>query len=157
MNADTQKGFTIIELLIVFALVSIVGAFALLASIDAYRGSLFRSDRDMLVAALERARAESMNNVCIGTCTDGKAHGVAIRPSDNPNAYVIFQGSSYAVRNSSVDAIFAANSVAIVTGLNEVDFAQITGAANAGTVNISQSNHTSVISIGSEGQISWTN
>ena len=81
-----MRGFTMIEILVVIGLFAIAGGFALWVSMESYRGSSFFADRDMFVAVLQRARAEAVNNVCLGAgCTDGKPHGVHIQS----DAYIL--------------------------------------------------------------------
>lgn len=152
-----------IEILVVLGLVGVIGGFALFVSMETFRGSSFHSDRDLLVAALQRARAESMNNTCIGTCTDGKIHGVAVKPADHPSSYVVFQTSStYAGRSTSdkdVDSLFGA-SPAITPGgsLSEVQFSQLTGnPVVSGDISLTGLGKTSDIHIESEGRIYWSN
>jgi len=66
-----------LEVLIVIGLVAIIMAMGLAMSMDAFRGFSFRNDRDAVVAALQRARSQAVNNICLGSaCNDGKRHGV---------------------------------------------------------------------------------
>src|SRR5262249_49598881 len=106
----------------------------------------------------------SINNVCLGSsviCSDGKSHGVAIKPADHPNSYVVFQTSSdYAGRSSDdkdQDATFSASQGSIVSGASEVVFAQLSGTAASSTITTMQGGNTSVISISSDGRIKWSN
>jgi prepilin-type N-terminal cleavage/methylation domain-containing protein len=158
-HTDRQAGFTMIEVLLVMALIALVGAFALFVSLDTYRSSSFRSDRNLLVAALQRARAQAMNNICFDdggatfTCADGKPHGVKILS----NQIVVFQGSTYTGRDVAVDAPFKTN-VTTVSGASEVVFSQLSGTSTVSTITLTdQSGHSSAISINSEGKIAWTN
>lgn len=161
VRKKSGKGFTLMEALIVLALMTMAGSFILLVSMETYRGSSFRSERNTVVALLERARAQSIGNVCIGTCTDGKPHGVAIRPGDRPNQYVLFQGSDYASRDSAADAVFDSNQLVSTSGLSEVTFAQlslVSSTIGGSTLTLSDAaGHISTITIGAEGQITWTN
>lgn len=115
----------------------------------------------MLVALLERARSQAINNYCLGTCTDGAPHGVAIRPIDNPDKYILYQGATYATRDTGADSVFDANPLVTSTGFSEVSFAQLSAVSSTvggNTLTLSETaGHSSVITIGSEGQISWTN
>ena len=140
-----------IEILVVFALIAIVGAFALFVSMDTYRGSSFRSDRDLLISTLERARAQAMSNICAGSsCADGSAHGVHIE-SDK---YVLFQGTAY-VASDPINAPFASTPFITKTGLTDVIFSQLTGnPISGGTITLSdQAGHSSKITITSVGRI----
>jgi prepilin-type N-terminal cleavage/methylation domain-containing protein len=157
----SQSGFTMLEILVVIGLVLMLSTMALLVSFDTYRGSNFRNDRDLLVATLERARAQSLNNLCVGTtCTaaqNSRPHGVAIRPNGQPNSYVVFQGASYVTRDSGVDSNFVASQTSTTTGATEIVFSPLSGTTTAKTVTVSDtSGHSSVITIGTDGQIIWT-
>ena len=151
----SDKGFTFFEVLIVMGIFVLVGGFALFVSMETYRGSNFRSDRDLLVATLQRARAESMNNICLGSpCSgnDGKPHGVSFQGGK----YVIFQGSSYVTRDAAVDAAFDA-SPAFTHPSFEIVFSQLTGNATPGVINLSGQGKTSDVHVEANGRIWWTN
>ncbi len=152
---------TLIEMLVVLALVGIIGGFALFTSLDTYRGTSFRSDRDLVVALLERSRSQAMNNLCSGGCTNGKPHGVAIRPSNHLTSYVAFQGQTYATRDVAVDDIFNSNPVVGISGFSEAVFAQLAATSTVvGGTNLTISDlagHSSVITVSPNGQITWTN
>lgn len=142
-----------IEVLIVMGLVAVVGGFALFVSMESYRGSSFHSDRDLLIAALQRARAEAVDNICFGTCTDGKPHGVFMQSTST----IIFQGASFATRDIAADAVFDANTAVTKSSLGEIVFSQLSGTTTATSTTLSDGIHSSVVSVGAEGQIIWTN
>jgi len=162
-----DKGFTLIEMMLVVALITILGGLGLYFGLDSLRGYSFRSDRDVLASVLQHARAEAVSNVCRGGgCQDGKPHGVAIKPSDYPDSYVIFQGSSYDSRTAedkNYDAIFdaprATKHGGSVNEIEEIVFDRLSGNVNTpGEMTlIDATGRTSVISINSEGQILWSN
>lgn len=144
-------GFTLLEILVVIGLFTLLGGAALLVSMETYHGSNFRADRDLFVAALEHARAEAMNNVCLGTCTDGKSHGVHLESGQ----YVIFQGTLYDT-NDPQNAVFKIHTTAIQGG-GDIIFSQLSGATTATSTMLSDgAGHTSLVTINSEGQITWT-
>ena len=68
---NSQSAFTLIEMVVVMAIISLIGTFTAFVSIDSYRGYAFRSERDTLVASLERARSQSINNMCLGAADMG--------------------------------------------------------------------------------------
>jgi len=149
---------TFFEVIVVMGIFAMVGGFALFVSMETYRGSSFHSDRNLLVATLQRARAQAINNICLGTCTDGKKHGVAIRPTEYPDSYVIFQTSNdYAARDVPQDAPFEASPISGQTGDSEIVFEYLSGNSNPASITLTGEGHTSVITIGAEGQITWTN
>lgn len=157
---DRNKGFTLIEMVIVLALITIVGGLGLYFGLDSLRGYSFHSDRDVLVSVLQHARSEAISNICRGeNCTDGKPHGVYIRPTEHQNSYVIFQGTDYASRDADYDIVIDSSSSTSFSGINEIVFDRLSGnTTTTGDINLTDDrNHTSIISISSQGQILWTN
>lgn len=151
-----SRGFTLTEILIVMSLITMVAGFSSIMSMDNYRSYSFSNERDLLVAVLHKARSQAINNMCLGaSCTDGKPHGVHMAPGQ----YTIFQGASFATRDSAVDENIQTSAPVTVTGINDIVFVQLSGGAlPTGAMTISDpTNHSSVISINSEGQITWTN
>ena len=151
-----SKGFTVLEMLVVMGLLAIVSALGLFMSMDSYRGGSFRNERDTIVTALQTARSQAMNNICLGSgCTDGKAHGVHFEIGK----YIIFQGNAYSSSDPLNQTIASNDPNVVVTGPADVIFSQLSGqVAAAGTIAVSdQAGHSSTISINGEGQIVWTN
>ena len=153
--ARLQSGFTLIEILLVLGLLAVIAGVSLVMGMDSYRGNSFRSDRDLLVAALEHARAESINAICLGSnCTDAAPHGVSIQS----DSYVIFQGASYNSRDQAEDNVIPASALVSHAGLSDVVFSVLSATSTAGQIVLSDdSGHSSTITIGSLGQISWSN
>ena len=148
--------FTLLEVLIVMAIFIMVAGFGLFVSLDTFRGYSFRNERDVVVSVLNKARSQSINNMCFGTsCTDGKAHGVYFGVAGN---YVVFQGASYATRDTALDEVVAASHKgATVTGTSEVVFAPLSAVvASPATITVTADSHSSVITVGTEGQVVWT-
>lgn len=157
---NTRDGFTLIETIVVMSLIAMIGGFTAVVSLDSYRSHSFRSDRDMLVVALQRARSQSMNNICKdggSPCTNGKSHGVLF----NSDAAVIFQGTGSTTRDTALDErIPFAYSTQILPGsASEVVFMQLSGEVlQPGQILLSDGlGKTSTIYMNSEGRIWWTN
>ncbi len=159
-----KNGISLIETTIILAIVAMLAGLAGFSHLDNYRASSFRGDRDLLISLLQHARAESIANVCHGeTCTEGESHGVAIRPEDNSGKYVVFQTSEslsdYAHRDVNFDLSFEANVNTSISGdIREVTFEKHSSLVlNPGNIILTDtSGQTSIITINSEGQISWT-
>lgn len=170
-SVNTVSGFTLIEIVTVIGIFTILMGATLIVGLSGFQEYSFHSDRDLLIAALHRARAEAVGNVCLGTaCTDGKPHGVAILP----DKYVIFQGTCYAspgcVRNPNDIAVDepldASSAVAHAGTVSEIVFTQLSGVAVSPVTSIVQpwtirltdtTGRTSLITIETEGRIWWTN
>ena len=159
----SRRGFTLFEVLIVVTIITVVAASSIYFGIDSLRAYAFHSDRDLLVAALQHARAEAVGNICQtnsdSTCTDGRSHGVHV----SGDTITIFQTSAtildYAHRDVSADAPITMSARTTFTGAPDVIFAQLSGDVPVpGSMTLTESSgKTTTITIGGEGQILWTN
>ncbi len=154
-----KTGFTLIELVIAIAVLTILTAVTLSADMHSFQHYSFRDERDAFVTTLQKARAESMSGICVGTsCTDSRAHGVYITSSH----YVLFQGSAY-MPEDDTNVSFPLNPAVSTAGFSEVVFTRLSGDVSvipSGTSDITltdTSGNSSTVTINPEGQISWTN
>ena len=150
-----SRGVTLIEILMVVAIMTLVGGTAAFIGLDSFRGFLFRSDRDVLVTLLQHVRAEAMGNICRGTnCTHGESQGIEIMP----DAFLLFQGGEYVSRDTSLDLRIDANPLLNHTGTTEIIFTPVSGTTTGGAITFtSPDGHESVVTVDTEGQIAWTN
>jgi len=112
-----RQGFTLIEVLISFVVLLIfVGAATVLTQPFQAQGEL-EAGVDTLVTALHRAQVLSR------AVAGESSWGVRV----NPNQIIVFKGSSYAARDTSVDEVSELSSTVTPTGLLEVVFSQLTG------------------------------
>lgn len=145
-----------IEVLVVLGMFAIMAGFGLYVNMENYRGSSFHSDRDLLVSLLQHARAQAISNKCGGAncINNGKAHGVAVVGGN----YVIYQGSNYASRDVSEDAVFSGNPSVTRTGATDISFSQLTATTSVDkTITLAGGGKTSDVTVSTEGQIKWTN
>lgn len=154
MLPAARGGFTLIETLMVMGVFLMVSGFGLYVSMESYRGSLYHSDRDLVVMLLERARAQAINNLCYGSdCEDGKSHGVHIQ-SDK---YILFQGDAYDA-GDPLNASFDADNNTQHSFTGDIIFSQLSGTTSApATITLSGEGRTSEITVSPVGQITWTN
>ncbi|MBI3589350.1 MAG: prepilin-type N-terminal cleavage/methylation domain-containing protein [Candidatus Liptonbacteria bacterium] len=143
------SGFTMIEIVMVVAIVAFLAGLGLWVGMDVYRSYSYRSERSTFVSALQKARLESMVNI------NEVKHGVHIEP----NEYVIFQGSAYVSADPFNQVIIPSGAVTLAGNPalpRDVVFDQLSGVtASVGTLTISDGVRSTVISINNEGQISW--
>ncbi len=149
------RGFTLIEIVIVIALAGILMGLGLMLSMDVYRGTLFRSSRDVLVNTLTVARSRAMANMY------QSAHGVCY---DAPN-FVVFRGTSYDASSPTNETLEANPSVTLSstgdfftcgTGTGIV-FSQLAGTtSNTGVITVHGEGHSDeTVSVNSLGTIVW--
>jgi prepilin-type N-terminal cleavage/methylation domain-containing protein len=155
-NVKKNKGFTLMEMLVVIGIVAMFAVMSLFLDMNNYRGDAFRSEQSVLGMALQTARADALNNI------NQKRHGVAIHPSGY-DGYIIFEGNSYTEvgRDTTKDIEIKSsyNVTFTLTSPTEIVFDQLSGNIIAGAGDItfidSQRNMTAVISTNYEGKISW--
>ncbi len=151
-----KKGFTLIEILVVVAIMGLLLSVGLITSFDSYRGYSFRSERAVLVSVLEKARSRAMSNIF------ETKHGVCyIAPN-----YIIFRGPS-CNPSASTNEIIPGNATISVTGLdqsNPIVFNQLSGnlyhvppyfPTEEIQITVTQDNRSSIIKINNEGTINW--
>lgn len=147
-----HKGFTVIELILVIALVAIIASFGTVMTLSSLSKSAALQERDLFVTLLLRGtRAAALAN------KNESPHAIYI---DNTNhAYVQFEGDTYAANNPTNRTIpFSSNSITITnTGGDTVVFDQLSGnvSEGAGTITISNGNTAQEILIRENGQIDW--
>lgn len=140
-----KKGFSVIELLVVLAIVGIMGAV-----MGPMMGNYFvRTNTKNIVnntiSSLENAKMYSMMGKNNGPW------GVKFGPS----AIVLFQGTSYILRNSAFDQSYALPTSITASGMSELIFSTKNGTPSAtGTVTItSNANLNYQITISQEGTV----
>lgn len=154
---DHTAGFTLIEVVIVIALIMILGTTAGIFSIDSYARSVCHSERDTLASLLYRVRSRAMNNM------NHEPQGLHFEN----DKYVLFSGDFYnsgdpfneSINRSSTAQIFSSTSSPEILP-RDIIFDQLTGNVdNTEVGNIFIGNAYSVcrdiIHINSEGGIDW--
>ena len=145
-------GFTLIELVLVIALVGIIVSFGATMSLSSLSQSNVTQERDLFVTLLLRgARAASLANV------NEVSHGVQI---DNTNhRYILFEGITYNASASSNRTVPYTNNVLNISnsGGDTIVFEQLSGnvITGTGTISISNGNANQNIIIRDVGQIDW--
>lgn len=141
-----KPGFTLIEVLVSITLLAVLAGFSLTVTLDSYRSYNFRSQQELLVSLLQRARAQAMANI------NQMPHGLHLDAASA--SYTLFQGGSFAYRDPSQDLIFTGNSVQSLSGLSDIIFTQLSGTTTAGSIILKDSFYQqAVINLNNEGQI----
>ena len=153
MQKSHQHGFTLIELVMVLALIGVIASFSAAMSLSSLSKSAVTQERDLFVTLLLRgARAASLANI------GGTAHGVQI---DNANhQYILFDGTDPNAASANKRFIPYTNN-AITINKNPpgdtIVFEQLSGNVTSGdgTLTVSNGNTSQSIIIRSNGQIDW--
>jgi prepilin-type N-terminal cleavage/methylation domain-containing protein len=142
-----NRGFTLIEILIVMAILITLIGLGVFMSMDSYRAYLSRSERDTVVSLLQRTRSRAMANVY--QTPWGMCYIV-------PN-YIVFRGTT-CTAGAATNETTPGNSSAVLTGLTSVSpvvFSQIAGTTTAATITVTENARVSTIGINYEGTIIW--
>jgi prepilin-type N-terminal cleavage/methylation domain-containing protein len=127
-----NKGFSLIELLLVVAIAAGIFAFSAPFGMNFYRTQLLGDVQSNLIDALQRARHNAV--------LQKNDSNFGVKLSDINNNYVLFQTPdlTYSNRVQSQDEVFTvARGITLTTGLSDVIFSKMTGLPNAtGTINI---------------------
>ena len=140
-----NKGFTIIEIIVVIGLIVAILAFGSIFDINSFSRELARGETSTLVSVLNKARSKSMNNLY------NAPHGVYIDTND----FVIFRTSSYNPTEPTNEK-FPRNTNVAISGMNSVIFERLSGEPNTtGVFTLSDGTNTKTIEIKSSGLIEW--
>lgn len=139
-----MKGFTLIEIVVVVALISGLSLMTIPASINQYK---IRIAEESALDILHFLRL-SQNNAKVRL--RGTSNGIKILD----NSFTVFSGESYNLRNSSVDESYAIPLGVSIDGVDEVVFEEISGKPFVeGDINVSVGVYVNRIHISSAGVI----
>ena len=147
MRLQGQRGFTLLEILLVLAMISIIAGF----SIPVYQSFQVKNDLDIsantIASSFRRAQV-------LAEASDGDSQwGVKVLSG----SITLFQGSSYAGRVAAFDEVFTVPTSITPSGLNEVVFDRLTGQAlSTGTVTMTATTgQVRTIAITSKGTVTY--
>lgn len=140
-----RNGFTLIELLVIIALILIIG----LMSVSFYSRSITQNavanSEDQLVGELRKAQIYSMM---------GRQNG-AWGVNYGSNTITLFQGSTYAGRDTAFDETSSVNTNVSISGFTFLTFFRMTGTPSATpTITVSGNNNSKTITINAQGVVS---
>jgi len=140
-----QQGFTLVEILIVMAIIAFIAVIGMITSLDTLNRYIFRSDTDKVVSLLQKARSSAMNNV------NEKEYGVVL---DDPDNLILFRetlGTSYDYKvEKSKTASYSDTCPS-----QKVIFKRLTGNSIDCIIEIIDGNKTTTITISSQGGINY--
>ena len=134
---------------------SVLLALGLILSMDVYRGTVYRSTRQVLISSLTTARGRSLTNLYQST------HGVCYRAP----SFIIFRGTNYDSASPYTETIEGNPAVTLTSTGNfftcgsgtGIVFSQLAATtSNTGVITISESGHADeTVSVNSLGTIVW--
>jgi len=142
-------GFTLIEILIVIAIILFLASMGLFMSFDTFRGSSLNGERYTVISLLEKARGQSMNNL------DQTMHGFCFQDPD----YVVFEKDTPTTICSTATKKESFSGNATLSGIptDGIIFEQLSGSPSwSGDMTLTQDGKTITISVNSEGMIDWS-
>lgn len=121
-NYKCSTGFTLMEVLMVLAMLGFIASATMMFSVGFFQSELLHTEESTLISVLQTARSKAMQNV------NGVAHGVAIDPNGVPE-FVIFSGSNFSTADvSTVQSISrSANFIIATSAVREIVFSQLSG------------------------------
>jgi prepilin-type N-terminal cleavage/methylation domain-containing protein len=141
---STRKGFTLIELIVVTAIVLVIVGAVVPVGISFYRSQVVDETAHDVLAVLRRAQMLATLQ------KNDSPFGVAILA----DRFVLFQGASYAARVQSEDTETFLSSIVALSGASEIVFSKMAGeTATPGAITISSGNDSITLYVASIGKI----
>lgn len=139
-----QAGFTFVEVLLVVALILTLSILSTGFYARFFTQNAVTNTSDQLVSSLRKAQMYAMI---------GKQNGTwGVKYASNQ--IILFQGTTYATRNSALDEKYDVISQVSITGLNEITFSRTTGTPSAtATISVSGNTNTTSITLNSQGMV----
>lgn len=138
-------GFTLIELLLVIAIIMVIGTMSVVFFSRFLTQNSVANVQDQLIGQLRKAQIYSIMGRQNG--------GWGVRYGSN--TITLFQGNTYATRNTAFDEAFSVNSNISISSFSEVDFAKTTGLpSTTGTYTITGNDTSKQVIINSQGVVS---
>lgn len=149
-----KRGFTLIEILVVIALITVIASIGIMAGIDSYQRFLFRSNVDTAVSLLQKARSSAIHNM------NETSHGVYFCDPSNSKFVLFRTPSDYVSRDIVHDFNVEKSKAVTITSCStpdpdEIVFTQLSATTTPGNITLSDGVRNALIEINYEGGINW--
>lgn len=139
-----NKGFTFIELLLVISITLIIGSYSAVFFSRFISQNAVSNTQDQLTNQLRKAQLYAMMS------KQNSNWGVNF----SSNTITLYQGNSFATRNTAFDEVFTVNNSVTVSGLSDTNFARMTGIPNTtSSVTVSGTGGSKTITVNSQGVV----
>ena len=141
-----QKGFTLLEIIIVIGLFALLVGISIPFGLDVYRSYVLISETRNMVSFLRRAETLSFTN------TRNDSYGIMIMN----DRFVVFRGASFATRDAAFDEEYLRSPLVTVSGIAHIVFAAVTGRPDImGTTTFSNGVNKQTVFINEHGTLFW--
>jgi prepilin-type N-terminal cleavage/methylation domain-containing protein len=142
------KGFTLVELVLVIAILALLIIVSLPLAINFYQARQFDVYKNGIVQTLRRAQLKAMS------VEADSSFGFYI--SSDSKKYVLFKGNSYNTRDDAWDEVFELPDNLLISGITEVVFTKLRGIpSDTGNLSLMIDNRTETININEMGRINY--
>ena len=139
-----MKGFTILEILLVIAIIATLLAFIFPLGLDFYKSQQLETQSQVLIQTLRRAQLKAIS------IDLDSPFGVYL----TEDSFTLFKGNSYLTRDSQYDEVFDLPEIINVSGLSEIIFSKFEGKPNVmGNIILSSNSEDEIININEMGRI----
>ncbi|MDO8663472.1 MAG: prepilin-type N-terminal cleavage/methylation domain-containing protein [Candidatus Wildermuthbacteria bacterium] len=139
-----MKAFTLFEILIVLGILAILASLTLPMGLEFYRSQQLEASSQGIVQALRKVQFQAISQ------ERDSSFGVYLAGHN----YILFQGNSYASRDSGYDEVSDIPQILNVSGLAEAVFSKLEGIPNAtGDIILASGGNTVKININAVGRI----
>jgi len=112
-----MRGFTLIEILLVIAIIGLLAFLCIPLGLELYRSQQLDTTADGLVQALARARSKAISGEFDSN------FGIYL----SENKYILYKGQSFDLRDQAYDEVFEPAGNIIFSGLSQLNFSKISG------------------------------
>lgn len=140
-----NAGFTLVETLVVLAIIGVLVASGITINIDNFRRSTIRNERDTLTSLLLQSRTKALANI------HEKPHGLYI----TQDAFILFEGEYDPANPANI--VLERNDHISYSGDTTISFAQLTGDSTNGSriITLTQDLVHATVTINEYGRIDW--
>ena len=158
-SSKTGAGFTMIEVLIATAIITVLAGFGLVMTMGFYRSYAFRYETNLVISVLEKARSRAMANIGSDPLIGPRPHGVHF--DDTSHMYILFEDQAPAGFDPSdpMEDIPGSKAITVIWPSDDPIFDQLSGNCTTCSspleISLQFEGKNATTTINSEGAILW--